>query len=185
MIRIDQVCFSYENKLVFDGLSLGLPNGVCCIEGDSGIGKTTLLRLIAGHMVPTAGTITGVPQRVAYMFQEDRLLPWQNAQSNVAAVLSKSRGSEAVKWLASVELEKERDALPENLSGGQRRRVALARALAYGGKLLILDEPFKGLHPSLTERMAELVKNLGADVIVTSHSEYETKLWGGTRILLH
>lgn len=184
MIKITGLSFSYGEKRIFDGLSLELPDGVCCMEGVSGRGKTTLLRLIAGLEKPSGGTISGVPARIAFMFQEDRLLPWLSAEANVAAVLPKSRADEAKKWLGAVELGNELAALPENLSGGQRRRIALARALAFGGDLLILDEPFEGLDPALTERMTALVRDLAADVLVTSHSDFQTELWGGTRIIL-
>lgn len=184
MIRIDGLCFSYGGKEVFKDFFLELPAGVCCIRGVSGRGKTTLLRLIAGLLRPDRGTISGVPERVSYMFQEDRLLPWKSAAGNVAAVLPKHRAEEAGFWLDAVELGKEADSLPENLSGGQRRRISLARALAFGGKLLLLDEPFEGLDPGLTARMVDLIKSHFPDILVTSHSAYETELWGGTGIVL-
>jgi ABC-type nitrate/sulfonate/bicarbonate transport system ATPase subunit len=184
VIKVTDLRFSYGEKRIFDGLSLELPDGVCCMEGASGRGKTTLLRLIAGLEKPSGGTISGVPEKIAFMFQEDRLLPWLSAEANIAAVLPKSRAEEVKKWLCAVELENEAAALPENLSGGQRRRVALARALAFGGDLLILDEPFEGLDPALTERMTALVRGVAADVLVTSHSAFQTALWGGTRIVL-
>ena len=184
MIWIEKLSFSFGNKTVFEGLSLVFPDGICCLEGISGFGKTTLLRLVAGLLQPSRGTISGVPGRVSFMFQEDRLLPWLTAGENVAAVLPRGRAGEAARWLREVELEDERGALPENLSGGQRRRVALARALAFGGDLLIMDEPLEGLDPGLSARMAALVKGSVRNVIVTSHSAYESDLWGGTRIRL-
>lgn len=184
MIKMSGLCFSYGGKEVFQDLSLELPDGICCIQGASGRGKTTLLRLIAGLLKPDCGSISGVPEQVAYLFQEDRLLPWKSAAGNVSAVLPKNRVDEAKFWLAAVELRGEADSLPENLSGGQKRRISLARALAFGGDLLILDEPFEGLDPGLTERMVVLVKSHFSDILVTSHSAYETELWGGTGIIL-
>ncbi|NCB50427.1 MAG: ABC transporter ATP-binding protein [Clostridia bacterium] len=184
MIIIDGLSFSYGGKKIFEDLTLELPDGVCCIQGISGRGKTTLLRLIAGLEKADGGKISGVPERVAYMFQEDRLLPWQSAAGNVAAVLPKYWAEEAGGWLAAVELQHEADSLPENLSGGQRRRISLARTLAFGGDLLILDEPFEGLDPDLTARMVELIRSRSSNVLVTAHSAYETGLWGGTGIVL-
>ena len=89
MIRFDNVAFSYENTKVFEGLSLEIPEtGITALVAPSGRGKTTLLRLIAGLEKPSAGKISGLPNRVSYVFQEQRLLPWYSALDNIKAVLS-------------------------------------------------------------------------------------------------
>ncbi len=174
-IEIHNITFSYGEKVIFQNYSAVFENSVTIIEGASGIGKTTLLRLLAGIEKPSSGEITGVPEKPALLFQEDRLLPWYTARKNIEII-----SSNAEKWLRLMELEENVNSLPNNLSGGQCRRVALARVLSYGGGILLLDEPFKGLDPPLIERIVKRVKKLGVPIIATSHSEFEARVWGGT-----
>lgn len=178
MIEINGISFSYGEKKIFEALRLSI-SAPACIAGPSGCGKTTLLRLIAGMEKPLSGTITGVPGRVAFMFQEDRLLPWATAKENIAYALQRGRRDEALSWLDAVELGEMADSLPEAMSGGQMRRVSLARALAFGGELLILDEPFKGFDPELTVRMASLIHTVNIPVIASIHSPEEMEILGG------
>ncbi|UOO38085.1 ABC transporter ATP-binding protein [Oscillospiraceae bacterium CM] len=177
MIEIKDITFSYGDKPIFNAFSLAIGASVC-ITGPSGCGKSTLLRLIAGLEKPQGGAITGVPEKVTFLFQEDRLLPWATARDNVAAVLPRMKRGSAMSWLAAVELTEQAESLPGALSGGQQRRVALARALAYGGGLLILDEPFKGLDPALTRRIASLIHTVQIPVIATLHQPEEIALLG-------
>lgn len=189
MITIDSLRFAYDGKQIFNGLSLTL-GYTACITGPSGCGKTTLLRLIAGLLKPQSGTITGVPGRVSMVFQEDRLLPWCTALENVAAVLPPAEAVNAAEWLRLVELHDLKDSYPDSMSGGQKRRVALARALAYGGEfpagegLLILDEPFKGFDPELTSRMAALILSRNTPVIAVLHAPEEIERLGGDVVRL-
>jgi ABC-type nitrate/sulfonate/bicarbonate transport system ATPase subunit len=188
MITIEALRFAYGGKPVFDGLSLSLGH-ITCITGPSGCGKTTLLRLIAGLLKPRSGTITGVPDRVSMVFQEDRLLPWRTAFENVADVLPPDEAHKAGDWLRQAELSELSDSYPDSMSGGQKRRVALARALAYGkisagGSLLVLDEPFKGFDPELTRRMAALILSQGIPVIASLHAPEEMERLGGDIVRL-
>jgi ABC-type nitrate/sulfonate/bicarbonate transport system ATPase subunit len=183
VIEVSNLCFSYGDKSVFDGLSLQFGD-VTCVTGPSGCGKTTLLKLLAGLLKPQGGTITGMPGRISFMFQEDRLLPWCTARENVAAVLPPDEADKADGWLKRVELEEYMSGYPANLSGGQRRRVALARALAYGGGVLILDEPYKGFDPELTRRMTALILSQNMPVVASVHSTEEMGLLGGEIIRL-
>ena len=177
MIELRDVSLAFDGKAVFERFSLALPSeGITCISGPSGRGKTTLLRLLAALLIPDSGEISGLPQKPALMFQEDRLLPWLSALDNVAAV--SDRGA-AAKWLEAVELSEAAGLLPVELSGGMRRRAALARALAYPGDFLLLDEPFTGLDPALTERAAALVRERGLPAIVVTHAVTEAELLGG------
>ncbi|HEX3039166.1 MAG TPA: ATP-binding cassette domain-containing protein, partial [Caproiciproducens sp.] len=141
---------SFQEKTVLDGFSLKFPkSGTVCLFGPSGCGKTTLLNCIAGLLKLESGEILGTKKRrISYVFQEDRLLPWITAGENVAAVLRGSAAQNAAvaqEWLERVGLPGEADKRPGELSGGMRQRVSIARALAYGGDLYLLDEPFHAL----------------------------------------
>ena len=180
MIIFDDISFSYGEKPVFQRFSLELPDRVTVLEGPSGSGKTTLLKLAAGLLRPDAGRITGVPEKISFTFQENRLLPWFTARENVAAVLPKRRREEAGKWLRLMELDDVAESRPGSMSGGQQRRVAIARTLAWGGELFIMDEPLKGLDEALQRRIVRRILEQARHVIVTSHSAFETGLWGGS-----
>ena len=136
---------------VLQDFSLALPEtGSVCLFGPSGCGKTTVLRMLAGLEQPQEGRVLGMAaRRVAVLFQEDRLLPWCTVAENIAlAVPSAPRAQvlrSAEELLAAVGLPGMARRSPDALSGGQRRRVALARALAFGGDVLLLDEPLREL----------------------------------------
>ena len=182
MMGLSHVTLRYGDKLVLEDLTFTLPEtGVVSLLGPSGCGKTTLARVLAGLAEPDAGTLEGLKLGdTAFVFQEDRLLPWLTARENVAAVLPKARRAEADKFLAAVELSEAADLLPRALSGGMQRRVALARGLAYGGKLLILDEPFKGLDQALCQRLYPLILQAAADkpVLLITHQPDEAQTLG-------
>ncbi|MBE6807129.1 MAG: ABC transporter ATP-binding protein [Ruminococcaceae bacterium] len=155
-MRLNDVSFAYDALPVCDRVSFLLPeNGVTCLWGPSGCGKTTLLRLLAGLEKPTAGAVEGV-ERVSMVFQEDRLLPWLTALENVTVTGATEADARAV--LTTLGLcEEEMVALPRHLSGGQQRRVALARALAAESDLLLLDEPFNGLDEDTWQNVVPLI----------------------------
>ena len=180
MIQIQDLRLAFGNKIVLDGFSARLPlEGVTSIQGPSGCGKTTLLRVLAGLEKPQSGRVTGLPARIGFLFQDDRLLPWCTAAENVAAVLPKGERTRVGDYLRLVELEGEGKSLPGQLSGGMRRRVALARTLAFGGELLLLDEPFKGMDEALTERLAARLTALGIPILAVAHGEKERQALGG------
>ena len=180
MISFQNVTLDYAEKRVLDRFTRGIPaSGITCLHGPSGCGKTTLLRLIAGLVAPTSGIITGLPSKPALLFQEDRLLFHLTAGENIAAVLPNEQVGEEETWLAKVELSGDARLRPRELSGGMRRRIALARALAYGGDFLLLDEPFIGLDKALTKKMAALIREMATPTLVITHSRDEIALLGG------
>lgn len=184
MIKLENIEVTFGTNKVLQNFSLDIPlNGITCLSGPSGCGKTTLLRVIAG-LQPCTGNISGVPEYKAFMFQEDRLIPWLNAENNIRFVLPRERLQEASDWLELVELKGENFKLPSQLSGGMCRRLAFARALAVGNELLILDEPFKGLDNALIEKFCSLIIKIAIPTIITTHSEKEIKLLGGRNIYL-
>jgi len=176
-IVLKNVSFSYPDKPVLRGFSYEFPDtGVTCLTGPSGCGKTTVLRLLMGLERPASGTITGLPPRISVMFQEDRLLPWATVEENVSLVLdSPDAEKTARQWLDAVGLGDVLADRPDALSGGMRRRVALARALAAPGELLLLDEPFTGLDRPLAQDMAALVRGIAETkpVVMVTHGAEE------------
>jgi len=174
------VTLSFGGKLVLDRFSLELPGeGITCLSGPSGCGKTTLFRLIAGLLRPQSGKIISAFSKISYMFQEDRLLPWLSALENLEAVLPTGERDRARLILTELGLGDELHAKPSELSGGMKRRVALARALAFDGDLMLLDEPFTGLEPELVKKLAELMRGQGRTAYVITQSEIEAELLGG------
>ena len=171
MIKLENITLRYGEKLILDRFSLELPGrGFTALSGPSGCGKTTLLRVLAGLAAPECGTVSGIdPARTAFLFQEDRLLPWRTVRQHIADVLPRARRGEVGKWLAFAEMEGEGDACPAGLSGGMARRLALARCAALGGELLLLDEPFAGVDPARTARMLERLRALDVPVVLASH----------------
>ena len=171
MIKLRDVTLRYGDKLVLDHFSLEIPaDGLTALAGPSGCGKTTLLRVAAGLAAPESGTVSGVdPARTAFLFQEDRLLPWRTVSQHITDVLPRSRRGEAGRWLAFAELEGEGEAYPAALSGGMARRLALARCAALGGELLLLDEPFAGVDRLRAARILERLRGLGVPAILATH----------------
>lgn len=171
MISLEHVSVSFGEKHVLKDFSLTLPAaGVTALSGPSGCGKTTLLRVLAGLEKPKSGRITGIsPRETAVLFQEDRLLPGRTVLQQLTDVMDKSRHQEAAKWLDLAELTGEENNLPRQLSGGMGRRLALVRALALGGELYLLDEPFTGIDLPRRRQLMAALKQLGKPVVLVSH----------------
>ncbi len=151
----------FDGRRVLDRLALDLaPGSFTALLGRSGSGKTTLLRTLAGlDAAPDAGLV--LPQPVAAVFQEPRLLPWAPVWENVVLGLTGTGlRDRALAALAEVGLAGRGDAWPLVLSGGEAQRVALARALVRAPRLLLLDEPFAALDALTRIRMHTLVLDL-------------------------
>ena len=171
MIKMQNITVRYGKKLILDRFSLEIPRrGLTALSGPSGCGKTTLLRAAAGLAKPSEGSVSGVdPARTAFLFQEDRLLPWRTVYQHITDVLPRSRRGEAGRWLAFAELEGEENAYPAALSGGMARRLALARCAALGGDLFLLDEPFAGVDQERTARILDRLRGLDVPVVLATH----------------
>ncbi len=189
MIELKKLSFSYGEKEVLKDLHYTFPDkGIFAIMGGSGEGKTTLLRLLAALEKPSAGEIKSTHKKVAFAFQEPRLLPWLNSAENLDFVLPSEAQKTALvaKLLKDFELEDCAKKLPSELSGGMKQRLSLARALAVKADLLLLDEPFSALDTALKERIAPLIKSAnpeGLTVIVT-HDERDAELLGAKVLTL-
>ena len=154
---------AYGNRVVIENLNLRIERGeFVVLLGESGCGKTTLLRALAGLDPIDSGRIAA-PRRPAVVFQEHRLLPWDSLWRNVSLGLQAPDARErAAAALSEVGLGERLDDWPRNLSGGQAQRVALARALVQEPELLLLDEPFAALDALTRIRMHALVRELVA-----------------------
>ena len=180
MIEIRGIYKKYKKEYIYENFSLSFPEGqVTVLLGPSGCGKTTLLRMLAGLESYEKGTISGLSgKRISFVFQEDRLLPWLTVGENLALVLksflepdqAKERSEQVLELL---NIPETRNMMPEELSGGMQRRVAIGRALVYDGDIMILDEPFKGMDEALkNEVLPKLSKSWeesGKTVILVTH----------------
>jgi len=154
---------TFGDRTVLDGIDLRIAHGeFVALLGASGSGKTTLLRAIAGLDLAAAGDIY-VPDRVAVVFQEPRLMPWKRVLANVLlGVDAPDAKRRAVAALAEVGLSTHHRAWPVTLSGGEAQRVALARALIRDPQLMLLDEPFAALDALTRMKMRALLAELCA-----------------------
>ena len=166
----------YGEKVVLGDFSARFPAGTCtCIMGPSGCGKTTLLRLILGLEAADGGTISGRRFPMAAVFQENRLFEDFSALSNVSAVCAKENRKLAARHLAALGLADSLTAPARTLSGGMKRRVAIARAVLAPGDLLILDEPFTGLDRDTKAVVLDYLKahTQGRTLLLVTHDPVE------------
>jgi len=171
MIEIDVSSKSYRRDddrselVVLKNIRFGVePGQFCCIVGPSGCGKTSLLNMISGIDADFSGSVLidgGAPAAgppPGYMFQSSRLLPWLRVRENVELVTQAANARARVdSLLDEIGLEDFVDAYPGQLSGGMRRRVALARAIINEPSLLLLDEPFLSLDTPVANRLRRLL----------------------------
>lgn len=189
MLELKNLSFSYQGHPVIQDLSFQFPqSGIFVLMGPSGGGKTTLFRLISGLEKPQNGSICSTHQRLAFAFQEPRLIPWMTCAENVAFVLSqpKSDRDNVSQLLRDMELEEFENAYPSALSGGMKQRLSLCRALATNADLLLLDEPFSGLDAALKKRLAPhiIAANPRGLTLIVTHDERDAELLGASILTL-
>lgn len=171
MIQVEHLTVRYGDKVALENVSLSIPrSGVTALVGPSGCGKTTLLRVMGGLLQPQQGKISGLdPAETAFLFQENRLLPWRTVLQHLTDVAPRHPAVEPEHWLSLVELEGEAGSYPAALSGGMARRLALGRCLALEREVLLLDEPFTGVDPQRAQRILQRLKDLGKPTILVAH----------------
>lgn len=185
---------SFGEKKVLHGLDLQIKGGkITALMGPSGEGKTTCLRILAGLETADAGSVSGTEGAViSFLFQEDRLLPWLSLYDNLALVLKGRLPAEEIhkeiqKMLELLSLSGNESKLSAQLSGGMKRRVALARAFLYPADVLLLDEPFKGLDRALKGRIAPALFRKyarGKTVLLVTHDVEDAEAYAEETIWL-
>ncbi len=171
---------SYGQAPILAGIELEIePAQSIAILGPSGIGKSTLLRIIAGMDQNFKGQISARPTRISMVFQEPFLLNWRSALENLTLMTSCPQ-SKAKEALQAVGLEGMEHRLPQELSLGQQRRVSLARALVNAPELLILDEAFASLDDQTADQMRQIVQDFKSknalSILMATHSQADLTL---------
>lgn len=182
MLRVRNLSVGYGAEPILEDIDLEVKTGeFASLIGPSGSGKTSVLRAVTRLLEPLAGRVElDVPSNdIGFLFQDDALLPWRTARQNVALGL-RIRGSTvkdademAEHWLARLGLEAFGNRYPRQLSGGQRKRVAIAQVLALRPKLLLMDEPFASLdaivRTRITQELLAWVEQEHMTVLLVTH----------------
>jgi phospholipid/cholesterol/gamma-HCH transport system ATP-binding protein len=210
-IRLDGVTKRFGDRVVLDDVSVDVPPGTAfCLLGRSGTGKSVTLRHIVGLVQPDAGHVlvegrdvttlkprelSAVRKRMGFLFQNAALFDSMTVGENVAFPLRRHTdlGDEAIAGrvharLADVGLERDVDKMPSELSGGMRKRVGLARAMALDPSILLVDEPSAGLDPITTREIDELLcaqKRSGTTLVVVTHNIPSARMIADHMALLH
>lgn len=172
MLSVRKICKAYDKPVLAD-FSYDFPEkGLFLIRGASGCGKTTLLRILAGLEKQDQGEIHSKKDlKISCVFQEPRLVPHLSVLENVLLVSKKRDKALAIRHLALLGLEGDLEKFPDQLSGGMKLRVSIARSLYYGGDLYLWDEPTKELDPENRGTVSKIIEDLSkkACVVVVTH----------------
>lgn len=180
MIELKNISFSYGEHLILKDFNLLVNDGECVqLYGKSGSGKTTVSRIILGLQDGYSGDVIK-PKKISAVFQENRLLENIDVQKNIRLVIDKKQYAFADNLLKEFGLFDVRKKRISSLSGGMKRRVALIRAIAFGGDALILDEPFNALDIDNKSIAANIIKhefiNKGKPVLLITHIKEDALL---------
>ncbi|MEN9808753.1 MAG: hypothetical protein RLZZ488_320 [Pseudomonadota bacterium] len=186
LVECKNVSLSFSSRRVIEDFSLSVNAGDrIAFLGPSGCGKSTLLNLLSGLLKPTHGNVVRkvTSDKISFVFQDPSLFPWKTVRENIALVdvLANASSTDAVVLRSNIDAQLEQvgllesaDAYPDELSGGMRMRVALARALINKPQLLLLDEPFAALDDMTRERLQDdllkLQQNSSTAFILVTHN---------------
>ena len=188
-VDLRSICKNFGDKQVLMDFDLVLEKGVTSIMGASGKGKTTIVNILSGLLVADKGFVNIPPAtKFSFVFQEDRLLEWETALTNVLFVTenAKKNTARAVELLTEADLENNIHIKAKELSGGMKRRTAICRALIADYDIIVLDEPFKGLDANIKPRIIDMVKKHTKNkiVLVITHDKSEADYLGGRLVNL-
>ncbi|MDE5545934.1 MAG: ABC transporter ATP-binding protein [Anaeroplasmataceae bacterium] len=159
MIKLIDICKKYDEHVIFDHFTLEFPkNKITCILGESGVGKTTLLNMIAG-LTNYNGSIEGI-EKLSYIFQEARLIPSLTVKENLKFVSPEASDERIEEILSKLEILDKKDTYPTKLSGGEAQRVSIARAFLFDAPIILMDEPFSSLDLSLKYKLISYFSSL-------------------------
>jgi NitT/TauT family transport system ATP-binding protein len=180
MIKVQGVTKKFGEQHVLSGVTLEIEKSEwVCFFGNSGCGKTTLLNTMAGVLKSDSGTVTRYSKRIGYVFQHDNLLEWKTVEENLMFALLSYFGKKPAEeysreWLVKLGLYDFRNKRPGEMSGGMKRRLNIARALAIHPDILFLDEPFAFLDEDNIDRIkgfiVDLVSSRATVVVMVTHS---------------
>ncbi|NLI89839.1 MAG: ABC transporter ATP-binding protein [Epulopiscium sp.] len=179
-LYIKNINKSFNNLEVLKDISLNFKEEeITCILGPSGCGKSTLLNIITGIITDYNGEVVGFNNKeISFIFQEDRLVPWLTVYDNIRLVLKDKYNEDQIhkrihEYLYLTGIEDYMYYYPSSLSGGMKQRASIARALTFGGDLIIMDEPFKSLDIKsklqILKDFKEIVQTAKSTVIFVTH----------------
>ncbi len=178
MITLKNISKAFDGKQVLEHISFTVKKGECvALMGKSGAGKTTLLRIIAGLEKPDSGeVIFSENVKKTFVFQENRLLENKSVLENILSVAPDRE--RALYFLGRLKLREDVDKKAALLSGGMKRRLAIARALSFGGEIYFLDEPLRELDEETLSETAALIKEeiRGKTAILITHDDFSAKM---------
>lgn len=174
MIEIRDLIKKFNDHYVFNNLNFYIESDkITVILGKSGCGKTTLLRLISNLEKYDSGSINTNNLKFSYVFQEPRLFPWLTVFENIQAITNLP-SDEIYRMIRMVDLEKFSNSYPDELSGGMKSRVSLARAFAYRPNFLLMDEPFSSLDDftrvKMQEELLKLYNKENVGILFVTHN---------------
>lgn len=184
---IDNVNIKFDNKIIYENFSIDFEdNKINCIVGASGCGKTTLLNYICDYLLKNN-------IKVSYVFQEDRLIPWKSIFDNLRLVIKNKHNKEDINKkiddiLNILDIKEAKFLYPDELSGGMKQKVNIARALLYDFNVLLLDEPFRSLDIKIKNSIMNLIRTISNEkeitIILVSHNKDEVKALADNIFLL-
>ena len=183
MLKINNLTFSYGDKSIFNNFSLNIKNGEkIWLSAPSGFGKTTLIKLILGLLKAQSGEIITGNITPSVVFQENRLLPFYTVMQNIELVGGDKQKAKEI--LYALGINETENLYPSALSGGMKRRAAIARALSVPFDLLILDEAFNGIDEKNLQTACDCIKKFTIDktVILITHNPEEAELLNAKKI---